>query len=396
MAATAGAFSLVTRERRPDGDGPLDEQPDRRVLADRGGVEAARAAGQAASARARTGSTGRAASAAPGPGTPARRRRGARPGWSRSTFRPGRGAEQAGDDRRRHRRPARSCRGPAGRAASPATRRATRRSACRPISVTPTAAAIRGATSIWSRIGSSGTKKTPSGKSSATVVASWSDSRVFPVPPGPVIVRSRVVSNRRPASASSSSRPTNVVSWVGRLFGRVSGVRSFGNVGRQPVALHLEEPLRARAGRAAGTPRARAGVTPAGSALATSARVASEATIWPPWPAAAIRAARLTSRPTRLPPAWPASPEWRPIRTATRRVVRPRLRDERALRLDGGRHGLAGAGEDDEERVALGALLDRRRGRRTPRAGSPGAARGRRRSARSRSAPRGWSSPRCR
>ena len=34
------------RERRPDGDRPLDEQADRRVLADRGRVEPARAAGQ--------------------------------------------------------------------------------------------------------------------------------------------------------------------------------------------------------------------------------------------------------------------------------------------------------------------------------------------------------------
>ncbi len=150
-----------------------------------------------------------------------------------------------------------------------------------PDSVTPTADAIRAATSIWSRIGSSGTKKTPSGKSPATVVASWRESRVFPVPPGPVIVRSRVVSKSRPASASSSSRPTNVVSWVGRLFGRVSGVRSFGNADGRPSPSTWKRRSGARRSRSRYSPSSRR-LTPEGSVLATSARVASEATICPP------------------------------------------------------------------------------------------------------------------
>ena len=42
IAATAGAFSLVTVNAGPDGDGAVDEQADGRVLAERGGVEAAR------------------------------------------------------------------------------------------------------------------------------------------------------------------------------------------------------------------------------------------------------------------------------------------------------------------------------------------------------------------
>ena len=87
------------------------------------------------------------------------------------------------------------------------------------LSATPSALAIRGATSIGSRIGSSGTKKTPSGKSSDDRAASWSDSRVLPVPPGPVSVSSRVPASSRAAVSSSASRPTKVVSWVGRLFG---------------------------------------------------------------------------------------------------------------------------------------------------------------------------------
>ena len=47
-----------------------------------------------------------------------------------------------------------------------ASRPATRRSVARSLSATPRALAIRGATSIGSRIGSRATKKTPSGKSS--------------------------------------------------------------------------------------------------------------------------------------------------------------------------------------------------------------------------------------
>jgi hypothetical protein len=53
----------------------------------------------------------------------------------------------------------------------------------------------------------------------------WSASRVFPDPPAPVSVRSRVAGSRRSAntSPSSFSRPTNGVGCTGR-FDRLSDV----------------------------------------------------------------------------------------------------------------------------------------------------------------------------
>ena len=47
-----------------------------------------------------------------------------------------------------------------------------------------------------------------------------------------------------PASASSRSRPTNVVSWVGRLFGRASSERSGGKSAGRPSMTSWVEPLR--------------------------------------------------------------------------------------------------------------------------------------------------------
>ena len=147
-----------------------------------------------------------------------------------------RGAEQVGDDRGRgddllevvehEQQPlvaqpvgerARRSGGPALRRRRPRPRSAARRASAR--------GSARAAT-----------KKTPSGKSSAARAASWSDSRVLPVPPGPVRVSSRVVASRPAASSSSASRPTNVVSCVGRLFGRASSVRSGGNSTGSPSA----------------------------------------------------------------------------------------------------------------------------------------------------------------
>ena len=113
------------REARPDGDRPLDEQPDGRVLAERDGVEPRRLP-PAAFSRSRPLSW------------PGRRRRGqardrvlllaARRGAAARlvtmTLSSGARPEQVGDDRGRRRRPARSCRGRAGSARSPASRRA--------------------------------------------------------------------------------------------------------------------------------------------------------------------------------------------------------------------------------------------------------------------------------
>ncbi len=183
-----------------------------------------------------------------------------------------------------------------------------------PPSVTPSAVAIRGATSIGSRIGSSGTKKTPSGKSSAARAASWSDSRVLPVPPGPVRVSSRVVASSPAASSSSASRPTKVVSCTGRLLGRASSVRSGGNADRRPSPTTSRMRTGAVRSLSRCSPRSTSR-TPSTGWSDSRSRVRLDARIWPPWATAAIRAARLMLSPTRLPPLCSAAPELMPIRT---------------------------------------------------------------------------------
>ena len=185
-----------------------------------------------------------------------------------------------------------------------------------PDSTTPAAEAILAATSCGSRIGSSGTKKTPPGKRSAIDVASSSDSRVLPVPPGPVSVSSLVDVRRSRAAASSSARPMNVVSWVGRFDGRSSSVFGAGKVVSRPSTSSWFKRSGLERSRRRNSPRSR-NATPAGSAPATSARVASLSRICPPCAAAAMRAARLMSRPTSDPPAVSGSPVWMPIRTRT-------------------------------------------------------------------------------
>ena len=234
------------RERRPDGDGPLDEQPDRRVLADRG-ARRGRVRRRAGCIRSTLGQASRSGGAGrPGTGyscSPGDAERGPARGDDLEVRR---GAEQAGDDRRRvddllevvedeqdapRRQP-----GSSSDSAIGWPRRSRRR---------PTAAAIRGATSIGSRIGSSGTKKTPSGKSSADGRRQLrARAASCPVPPGPVRVSSRVVSKQRgrPRRARRRGRRTSSAGSAG-CSAAASSVRSGGNVGGSPSRIDLDEPL---------------------------------------------------------------------------------------------------------------------------------------------------------
>ena len=160
----------------------------------------------------------------------------------------------------------------------------------------PMARAIAGTTSAGFVMVPSGTNHTPSGNSSARPAATCSASRVLPVPPGPVSVRSRVVPRRARVSSSSRSRPTNEVSSVGRLLGRASSERIGGkSAGRPSITSWAMRSGRRSLRRCAPNGRI---VRPAGSRPSTSVAVASDSRIWPPWPAAATRAARCTSWPT--------------------------------------------------------------------------------------------------
>ncbi len=159
----------------------------------------------------------------------------------------------------------------------------------------PSEPAIADATRSASVTGASGTNQVPSGYRSTQSPARASDSRVLPVPPGPVSVRRRVRS-RSATALSTSRRPTKVVSCGGRLLGVRSRVRSAGNV----VSRAAASTWYSRSGRAKSlsrcSPRSRR-VMPAPGSPATD-RVASVTMTWPPCAAAPTRAARWTSMPT--------------------------------------------------------------------------------------------------
>ena len=161
---------------------------------------------------------------------------------------------------------------------------------------TPSATVIADGTRFGSATASSAMKKTPSGNVSSSSAASCSARRVLPVPPGPVRVRRRVLARRRRAP-SISSRPTNVVGWTGRLFGLPSRVRKLGKDAGRPGTTAWNR----RSGRVRSfsrcSPRSRSS-TPSGSDDAASARAASDTRIWPPCPAAVMRATWWRVRPT--------------------------------------------------------------------------------------------------
>ena len=122
----------------------------------------------------------------------------------------------------------------------------------------PMDAAMADGTRSGSVTDASGTNQVPSGYRSTQSPARASDSRVLPVPPGPVSVSSRVRSSSATAP-STSARPTNVVSCGGRLLGVRSSVLSAGNEVSRPVGLDLVQPLRRARSPSADARRGRAG-----------------------------------------------------------------------------------------------------------------------------------------
>ena len=110
----------------------------------------------------------------------------------------------------------------------------------------PIAASTACGTSSASPTGASGTNQTPSGIWSVTRAAASIASRVFPVPPGPVRMTSRDSPSSLLTRFSSSSRPTKLVSWAGRLLVRCGPAAA----GAGPAGRHRPGP-----GRCAGHSR---------------------------------------------------------------------------------------------------------------------------------------------
>ena len=86
-----------------------------------------------------------------------------------------------------------------------------------PVSLIPSACAIAGITWSGSSTGARSTNAMPSGNAASTARAAATASRLFPMPPGPVIVTSRCSSSMsiRVTASSSSSRPSSRVSGDG-------------------------------------------------------------------------------------------------------------------------------------------------------------------------------------
>ena len=180
------------------------------------------------------------------------------------------------------------------------------------------------------------TKKTPSVNRSIWSAAARRASRVLPVPPGPVSVTSRTsASSSRSRMAVELGVAADECRRLGRQVvrpeverRRAAGTRPAGPDG--PAGTDA----RAGPGPSAGARRDRGARAVRAGWPSRSSAVASDSRIWPPWPAAMIRAVRLTAGPKKSPPRDSASPVWIPIRTRIAHAVRPRLREEGALRGD--------------------------------------------------------------
>ena len=339
----------------PDGERPRDEQPDGLVLGHEVGGDRPLVAREVQLLEVGHREQVDAGPAGPGPGTPARRRPGAGPGSSRS---PGASARPGGGRRRpgRRRSPARSCRGRAAPCARPATPRAGRAATSPRSRQGRTSSRSATRTRAGSRTGSSATNHAPSSYSWATSAASWSDSRVLPVPPGPVSVSSRVVASSSPASFSSASRPTKLVSCVGRLLGRLSSDRIGGKSTWRPSIASWQM----RSGRRSlsrCSPRLRS-ATPGGSDPDDPIRRGLREQ-----DLAAVAGAADPGRPMDVGADVLAVGVERPVAGVEAHpdpdlgAVRPGLGGEVALGVDRGGHAPGHLGEDGEDAVALGLLL---------------------------------------
>ena len=166
----------------------------------------------------------------------------------------------------------------------------------RPSARAPTASAMVEGTRCGSVMGASSTRKTPSDNHPAAPPPLGGPVGLAG-PPGPVRVRSPGPRRSSLIRARSRSRPMKPLRWTGRFVG-VSRVRMEGNSPGSPSMASWK----IRSGRARSlrrwSPRSRSR-TPWGSpSLCTSSEVAIDSNTWPPWPEAAIRAARWTSIPT--------------------------------------------------------------------------------------------------
>ena len=272
----------------------------------------------------------------------------------------GRGAQQVGDDRGRPRRPARSCRGRAGGACRAASRPATRRSvARRALGDAEGAARSAARRASGSRIGSSGTKKTPSGKSSDALRGELERQ---PGLAGPA----RAGEGQQPGRGEQAGRlvELGVAADERRQLGRQvvrAGRRATGAAGKsagRPSAMTWTIRTGALRSLSRCSPRSRSVTPSAGSVDELVADQARDAGSGRRGPAAAIRAARLMPSPTRLVAGLLGTRRCGgPSGPGSRRRPATARRPGRAAPATAAATASRRLVERDEERVALGALL---------------------------------------
>jgi hypothetical protein len=146
--------------------------------------------------------------------------------------------------------------------------------------------------------GARSTNQTPSAVPSSCSAAACRARRVLPQPPAPASVTSREDVMSFPISFSSCSRPTNALSWPGRLLGS-SGLSSEASGGKADGSASASS-WKTCSGRPRSLSRCRPrsrSLTPSGSRSDSRSAVVPEMTTWPPWAMDISRAARLTTGP---------------------------------------------------------------------------------------------------
>ena len=195
-------------------------------------------------------------------------------------------------------------------------------------------------------------------------------SRVFPTPPGPASVTSRISprANSCAVAEHSASRPMVRVSGAGTRAGAggvprassLPGTGVGGDAGADSPAATFSCDTARSSNTFSGRDRPRSGCRPSSASSAPAGRrsrtisaVACESTMVPPRARLRSLAARLSAGPKKSPARSCASPVWTATRTRSSSPPGHAAPCELALELDRARHRVGGAREHRQCRIAF-------------------------------------------
>ena len=186
-------------------------------------------------------------------------------------------------------------------------------------SLTSSAAARAGRNASGSVTSASGTNATPSRNSAASARPTSTIMRVFPTPPGPVIVTTRWSRTRATSDSRSAARPMSGEIDSGRLLGRLANRSPFPSSARgSGTTMPSAETAKSSNGRPTFLSLKRPRLTTPTSVRFLSWSRAVSDSITPPGTAKdSIREAMLTASPVSRAGSTITSPTWMPMRTAT-------------------------------------------------------------------------------